>query len=114
MTLNNTLLNIGATAMQAAATHATINDTYPDASGATADTARAAITWDTAANGDMVLTVDEAFTGGTPSGAAVGVGLWNSDGSVYYGDLQITSGDVTFNAAGEYTLQSITVTGTAS
>lgn len=114
MPLANNLLNIGADAMAAAATHATINDTYPDASGATADTARAAITWDASANGDMILTVDEAFTGGTAGGDAVGVGLWNSDGSVYYGDLQITSGDLTFNAAGEYTLQSITVAGTAS
>jgi hypothetical protein len=119
MPLNNTLLNVGVAAMQAVATHAKLYSALPNAAGTTNATSapRAAITWETAANGDMVLIVDEDFTGGAANGAVQYVGLWSNgvDGTgTYYGELQITSGDVQFNAAGEYTLTAITIVGTAT
>ena len=115
MALNDTLLNIGAAAMQAAATHLAIHTAQPDAAGSNQSAAaRQAITWVTAANGDMVATVDLAFTGGAASGPATHVGFWSAlTTGTFYGWLPLT-GDQTFNAAGEYTVTGITVTGTAS
>lgn len=114
--LNDTLLNIGVTAMQNAATHAQLYTAAPDAAGTTNATAaaRQPITWDTAANGDMILTVDKLFTGGAASGACTHVGLWSAlTGGTFYGYFALT-GDQAFNAAGEYTLTGITITGSSS
>lgn len=114
--LNDTLLNVGNAAMQAAATHAGLFTAEPNATGTTnvAASARQAITWVTAANGDMIVTADAAFTGGAASGACTHVGLWSaSTAGTFYGYFALT-GDQTFNAAGEYTLTGITITGTAT
>lgn len=115
MALNDTILNIGNAAMQTAMTHAAIHTAQPDATGSNASAAaRQAITWVTAANGDMIATVDLAFTGGAASGAATHVGFWSAlTAGTFYGWLPLT-GDQTFNAAGEYTVTAITITGTAS
>ncbi len=110
MALNDTLLNIGNAAMQAAATHASIHSAADTESAA----ARQPITWVTAANGDMVITADLVFTGGAASGAATRVGFYSAlTAGTYYGEQALT-GDQTFNAAGEYTVTGVTVTGTAS
>jgi hypothetical protein len=115
MPLNDALLNIGAAAMQAAATHLQIHTAEPNASGSNeATSAREPITWVTAANGDMVATVDLPFTGGASGGPATHVGFWSAlTTGTFYGWLPLT-GDQTFNAAGEYTVTDIDVTGTAS
>lgn len=121
MALNDTLLNIGNAAMQAAATHLSIHTAQPNTSGSNpALSARQAITWVTAANGDMIATVDLAFTGGAASGPATHVGFWSAAGTgspptggTFYG-WQALTGDQTFNAAGEYTVTAITITGTAT
>ena len=115
MALNDTLLNIGNAAMQTAMTHLAIHTAEPNGSGSNESAAaRQSITWVTAANGDMVATVDLAFTGGAASGAATHVGFWSaSSAGTFYG-WQVLTGDQTFNAAGEYTVTGITITGTAS
>lgn len=115
MPLNDTILNIGAAAMQSAMTHASLHTAQPDATGSNASAAaRKPITWVTAANGDMVATVDLAFTGGAASGAATHIGFWSAiTAGTFYGWLPLT-GDQTFNAAGEYTVTGITITGTAT
>lgn len=115
MPLNDTILNIGNSAMQAAMTHMSLHTATPDATGSNQTTAaRQPITWVTAANGDLVATVDLAFTGGAASGPAVAVGFWSaSSAGTFYGYLPLT-GDQTFNAAGEYTVTQVTVTGTAT
>jgi hypothetical protein len=115
MALNDTILNIGNAAMQTAMTHMAIHTAQPNASGSNESAAaRQAITWVTAANGDLVATVDLAFTGGAASGAATHVGFWSaSSAGTFYGWLPLT-GDQTFNAAGEYTVTGVTITGTAS
>jgi hypothetical protein len=115
--LNDTLLNIGNAAMQTAATHAGLFTAEPNSTGTTnvAASARQAITWVTAANGDLVITADMAFTGGAASGACTHVGLWSqlATGGTFYGYFALT-GDTTFNAAGEYTVTGVTITGTAT
>jgi len=115
MALNDTILDIGAAAMQTAMTHAQIHTGEPDASGSLeSSAAREAITWETAANGDMVALVDVPFTGGASSGAATHVGFWSAvSAGTFYGWLPLT-GDQTFNAAGEYNLTGVSVPGTAS
>jgi len=113
--LNDTILNIGNAAQQAAMTHMAIHTAQPDAAGSNQETsARQVITWVTAANGDIIATVDLAFTGGAASGPATHIGFWSaSSGGTFYGWLPLT-GDQTFNAAGEYTVTGVTVTGTAT
>lgn len=115
--LNDTLLNIMAQAGMDAAVAASLHTATPDATGSNESTAaRQTISWDVAANGDMILTTDENFTGGAASGACVAVGLWNQTtvaGSTFYGYF-LLDGDQTFNAAGEYTLTGITITGSSS
>ena len=115
MALNDTILNIGNAASQTAMTHAQIHTAQPNASGSNeASSSRQAITWVTAANGDMVITQDLVFTGGAGSGAATHIGFWSASSSgTFYGWLALT-GDQTFNAAGEYTVTGVTITGTAS
>lgn len=114
--LNDTALNIGNAAIQAVITHAQLHTAEPNAAGTTnlTSAARQAITWVTAANGDMIVTADAAFTGGAASGACTHVSLWSAVTSgTHYGYYALT-GDQTFNAAGEYTLTGITITGTAT
>lgn len=115
MPLNDALLTIGAQAMQDAVTHLSLHTAQPDGTGSNESTAtRQAASWDTAANGDMLLTTDEAFTGGASSGACTHVGLWSAvTAGTFYGYFALT-GDQTFNAAGEYTLTAITVTGSST
>lgn len=115
MPLNDTILNIGNAASQAAMTHAQIHTAQPNASGSNeATSGRQTITWVTAANGDIIATVDLAFTGGAASGPATHIGFWSaSSAGTFYGWLPLT-GDQTFNAAGEYTVTAITITGTAT
>lgn len=115
MALNDALLNVGAAAMQSAAAYVSIHTALPNAAGSNESTAaRQPITWDAAANGDMVATADVAFTGGAASGPATYVGFWSAaTAGTFYGSLPLT-GDQAFNAAGEYTLTGVTVTGTAT
>lgn len=116
MALNDTILNIGGAAMQTAMTHGKLYSAAPDAAGSTNATAggRVALTWTTAANGDMIVTADAAFTGGGASAACTVLGFWSaSTAGTFYGYVPLT-GDATFNAAGEYTVTGVTITGTAS
>jgi hypothetical protein len=115
MALNDTILNAGNAEMQSLMTHAQIHTAQPNASGSNeASSGRQAITWVTAANGDLVITQDLNFTGGASSGAATHIGFWSASTSgTFYGWLALT-GDQTFNAAGEYTVTGVTITGTAS
>ena len=115
MPLNDTILNNGNASMQTAMTHAAIHTAEPNAAGSNQSAAdREAITWETAANGDMVATVDLLFTGGAASGAATHLGFCSAlTAGTFYG-WQVLTGDQTFNAAGEYTVTGITITGTAT
>jgi len=113
---NDTILNIANAAAQAAMVAMAIHTAQPDAAGSNQSTAaRQTITWVTAANGDIIATVDLNFTGGAASGPATHVGFWSQTaaGGTFYGWLPLT-GDQTFNAAGEYTCTGVTITGTAS
>jgi hypothetical protein len=114
MPLNDAILTIGAQAMEDAIGKVSLHTAQPDGTGSNlSSAAKQAPTWDTAANGDMLLTVDVAFTGGASGGACTHLGFWDTAGTTWYGYLPLT-GDQTFNAAGEYTLQAVTISGSAT
>jgi hypothetical protein len=113
--LNDTLLNIGVTAMQNAATHLSLHSAQPSTAGSNETTAgRVAASWGAAANGDFSTLTNKSFTGGAAGGAVTHVGFWSaSTGGTFYGWLALT-GDQTFNSAGEYTITSLSVPGSAA
>ena len=81
----------------------------PGTTGANETTAaRKTPAW-TNTNGTLTLSATEAFTGGAANGAVAFVGLWDTGGAHFLGGFAITSGDTTFNAAGAYTLDNITI-----
>jgi len=114
MALLDSLLNVGATAMGGAAPFLAIHTADPGATGLNPSTAaRVAASWPAPSNGDLVIT-NKNFTGGAANGPAQYVGLWSlATGGVFYGSAQLT-GDQTFNAAGEYTITSLTVNGSST
>lgn len=74
--------------------------------------ARVAASW---TNTNGVLTASSrAFTGGAASGPVVRVGYWSAATAGTYGGGALLTGDQAFNAAGEYTVTSVTETPTAS
>lgn len=114
MALNDAALIVGANAIKAAITHVSLHTI-----GAVTDSlnesaaARRPVTWTTDADGDITAG-PIAFTGGTASGAVVRVGYWSAlTAGTYYGGSLLT-GDQAFNAAGEYTVNSIAENNTAS
>lgn len=118
--LNDNALNAMANALASLATHLGLHTADPGTTGTNpADSARQPISWDAASGGDISMTGAEDFTGGTASGPCTHVGLWGSAGSgtpptggTFYGGFALT-GDETFNAAGEYRVNDVTVNGAA-
>lgn len=115
MPLIDATLNIGCDAMEASMTHCSIHTAVPDGTGSNASAAaRQPITWATTANGDMVCNTPIAFTGGTPGGPIAALGFWNGPTAGTWRGYILTSGDTTFNAAGEATVTGFTIPGTAT
>lgn len=115
MPFSNAALNVGASAMRTAITHASTHTATPDGTGSNEGTAtRQAITWGSASNGDFSLGANIAFDDGGDSEAVAAIGLWSADtGGTWYGYFAPT-GDSAFNAAGSYTVTAITVDGSAT
>lgn len=114
MALNDAALVLAANAVDGAITHFSLHTTGAVTSSANESAAaRVAVNGTVDADGDITWS-NVAFTGGAASGAVVRVGYWSaSSGGTYYGGSLLT-GDSTFNAAGEYTVTSVTETSTAS
>jgi len=114
MPLNDTLLNVGANAMAASATHLSLATANPEPGGSNhATSARVVASWGAAATGDLTIS-NKAFTGGAANGPCTYVCFWSAiTGGVFYGSVALT-GDTTFNSAGEYTITSLTVNGSST
>lgn len=67
-----------------------------------------AATFAAASSGERLLSGDVAFTGGSAAQSVTWFSVWTNAGTVYQWSAQITSGDVTANASGEYTLKGTT------
>lgn len=118
MPLNDTALNVMADAFRAVGTYISLHSADPGATGLNPTTAaRVLASWPAAATGDLTIT-NKSFTGGAANGAVTYVGIWSAvTGGTFYGGFQIPTGgtnDLTFNAAGEYTLTSMVINGSST
>lgn len=114
--LNNPAMVIGANAIRAAATKMRLHAGDPGAAGTsnpTTSTVQPA-TWGAATGaGTFALSGTVSFTGVAANGATQWVSLWDTANTTWYGNFQLT-GDQTANAAGEYNVTGLTITGSAS
>jgi hypothetical protein len=118
MALNDAALVVAANALDAAITHVQIHAGDPGAAGtsnlAGGSPARQAVTLGVDGDGDITLTTPVTFTGITASSATTFISVWSAlTAGTHYGNFALT-GDQTANAAGEYELTALTLTGTAS
>lgn len=114
MALSDAALVLAANAVDAAVTFMQLHSGARGAAGTTnAVGARVAVNGTVDADGDITWS-NVAFTGLTANQAVAEVSYWDaSTAGTYLGGATIT-GDAAANAAGEYTLTSVTETGTAS
>jgi hypothetical protein len=112
--LNDSALVVGATAIKNDITHFSLHTTGAVTSSANESAAaRQPVSGTVDADGDITWT-NVAFTGGAASGPVVRVGYWTAlTGGTYRGG-SLLSGDQAFNAAGNYTVTSVTETSTSS
>jgi hypothetical protein len=114
MAFTDATLSIGAQAIADSITHVSLHTTGAVTSSATESAAaRQAISWTVDADGDLTAGPIN-FTGGAASGAVVRVGYWSASTSGTYRGGVLLTGDAAFNASGEYTVDSITETGTST
>ena len=115
MALNDAALVVAANAVDTAITHMQLHSGAPGASGTSNVTSAARVAVNGTVDGDGDITWSNiAFTGVAASGAVQYVSYWSaSSGGTFYGSSALT-GDTTANAAGEYTVTSVTETSTAS
>lgn len=114
MPLTDATLNLTGTYLGTLITHLSLHSADPLTTGANETTAgRQAVTWTVDADGDLT-SGSKAFTGGAASGAVTHVGYWSAaTGGTFRGSKALT-GDATFNAAGEYTVNQVTINGTST
>ena len=67
-----------------------------------------AATFNAAASGERALNADVTVTGLSASQSVTHFSIWLNSGTVFRGGFAISAGDVTANAAGEYTLKATT------
>lgn len=106
--LTDAALVLASNAVDGAITHFSLHTTGAVTSSANESTApRVAVNGTVDADGDITWT-STAFTGGAANGPVVRVGYWTaSTGGTYLGGSLLV-GDQAFNAAGQYTVNSVT------
>jgi hypothetical protein len=109
MALTTAGVQVGAAAIAADINGLSLHSANPGTTGASQVGTKQAVTC-TATNG-VVTAPSTAFTGLPASGPVTYAGVWS--GATFRGGFVLT-GDQTANAAGEYTVDSVTITGTAS
>jgi len=115
MPLTDTTLNLMGTYLTTLGGWLQLHTADPGTTGINQSAAaRQACTFTVDADGDLTLDGTENFTGGAASGACTHVGLWSaSTAGTFRGGFALT-GDQTFNAAGEYSVTGLTITGTST
>ena len=115
MVLTDGTLNSLGTHLASLITHVALHTADPGTTGTSPSAAaRQAVTWSVDADGDLTITGALNFTGGASNGACTHIGLWSAVTSgTFRGGYPLT-GDQTFNAAGEYQVTAITLTGTTT
>lgn len=114
MAFQNAALQTASNAIAAAYPYLSLHTTGAVTSSANESTApRVAASWNVSVAGVMTVS-NKAFTGGAASGPVVRVGYWSAASGGTYGGGALLTGDQSFNAAGEYTVTSITETPTST
>jgi hypothetical protein len=114
MAWSDAALTTGTNAIVAAYPWLSLHTTGAVTSSTNESTAgRVSAGWSVDGDGDATST-NKAFTGGAASGPVVRVGYWSASTGGTYGGGSLLSGDQAFNAAGEYTVTSITEIATSS
>lgn|SRR5690606_37618968 len=113
MALGSAALGVAAGALESALAYASLHSATPNSSGSNETTAaRVAVSWDVA--GGVLSASGLEFEGVASNGDVVAVGFWSAaEGGTFYGSLALT-GDSAANAAGEYTVESVEITVSAS
>jgi hypothetical protein len=113
MALNSAGIQLGGVGIAAGIAYVGLASALPDGSGSnpTTHTRLAASLTSTAG---VVTMASKSFTGGAASGPVLYLTYWSAlTGGTYYGS-QVLSGDATSNAAGQYTVNALTLTGSAT
>lgn len=111
--LNTAAIQVGAAAIAADINKVRLHTADASGSaGTTNQTTAGDKTVSPTASAGVVTIPSTAFTGGAANGTIHGVSLWA--GTTYRGYFAIDAGDTQFNAAGEYTLTALTLTGSSS
>ena len=114
MPINSALLQVGGAAMAAAAAYVGLASAVPDATGTTNATTHGRLPSGLTSAAGVVSGSAKAFTGGAAGGPVAALTYWSAQtGGTYYG-YQLITGDQTSNAAGAYTVDTVTLNGTAS
>lgn len=114
MALSDAALVVAANALDTAVTHMQLHSGAPGAAG-TSNVVGSRVAVNGTVDGDGDITWSSvAFTGLTASQAVSHVSYWSASTSgTFYGSAAL-SGDTAANAAGEYTVTSVTETSSAS
>lgn len=111
--LNDAALTVAGTAVKNAITHLSLHSANPGTTGTNQVGARVAATGAVDSDGDITWS-SVAFTGLPANGPVTHVGYWSAaTGGTFYGASALT-GDTTANAAGQYTVATLTETNTAT
>jgi hypothetical protein len=115
---NNAAMTVAAAALKGVLLGAQLHSAAAGSSGTSnlCSSGRIPVTWgSTTGNGDFGLATQLDFVAGSSGGAVYSITLWGNatSGGTFYGEF-VTTGDATFNAAGEYSVTSINHDGTAS
>jgi len=115
MAFTDAALIAGTNGITAAFPYVSLHSADPGTTGTNETTAsRILPTWP-AASGTGDATVSTLnFTGGTASGACTYVGLWSAASGGTFGGGFPLSGNQTFNASGQYTVNTLTVNAQAN
>ena len=112
--LNDTALVIAANAVDTAITHMQLYSAATNAAGTTnAVGTRVAANGTVDGDGDITWS-DVAFTGLSASQAVHSVGYWSASTSGTFYGVSVLSGDAAANAAGEYSVTTISEASSAS
>lgn len=109
MALNDGILNVGADAMAAKATHLALHTADPGVGGGNeSSAARVAAGWPEATGGDVSVT-NKAFTGGAASGACTHVGFWGEAAMVAIASAAPATDEITTSVAHGFALDDAVV-----
>ena len=109
--LTTAAIQVGAAAIAADITKVRLHSAATT-DGTTNTTTAADQTVTVTATGGVITVPSTDFTGGASGGSVAGFSLWA--GSTFRGYFTRDSGDSAFNAAGEYTVDSVTITGSST